>query len=276
MNKPVSDHFEKQIRLTARGTTYPRTPDVSRSVYIKLIKPRRIGNLKFFIRIVVVAIVVLTALALAVPQVRAQIAGFFKIGVIRIYPFSIPTAATHVEVPLTATPTRTEINPVLTASTAPATPTPNNIPLALRGLAGLTTLQQAQKLTGFRIQLPAYPKDLGNPDFVFYQNGIQMLVLAWADPGDPLLARLSLYEFLSNNLIVNKFQPVIVKETTVNRAPAIWAEGPYIVKVTNGNNFELRQIVIGNSLIWEHSGITYRLETDQSLQEAVKIAESLR
>jgi hypothetical protein len=33
--------------------------------------------------------------------------------------------------------------------------------------------------------------------------------------------------------------------------------------------------VDGNTLIWEEQGITYRLESNLSLEEAVKIAESL-
>ncbi len=123
--------------------------------------------------------------------------------------------------------------------------------------------------------MPTYPADLGKADYVFYQDQIKMVVLAWQDPGNSQRVRLSLYEFLSTNLIVNKFEPVIVKETTVKGTHAIWAEGPYLVQVTSGD-YEMRSIVTGHSLIWEQAGITYRLETDLALEEAVKIAESLR
>jgi hypothetical protein len=34
--------------------------------------------------------------------------------------------------------------------------------------------------------------------------------------------------------------------------------------------------VNGNTLIWEDGGTTYRLETDAPLDEALRIAESLR
>ncbi len=272
MKKPASKQFEEQLRTAARGLKYPRTPDVSRAVRFKLTRSR-LSRTRVILRIGVVTIVILLALALAVPPVRAQLAGFFRIGVIRIFPFQPPTATAFAEVPLTATSARIGNNPFPTTVTA--TPTTDNTPAALHGLAGLTTLDQAQKLTGFRIQLPSYPKDLGKPDFVFYQNQIKMLVLAWLDHGNSQQIRLSLYEFLSTNIIVNKFEPVIVKETTVKGTHAIWAEGPYLVQVTSGD-YEMRSIVTGHSLIWEQAGITYRLETDLTLEEAVKIVESLR
>jgi hypothetical protein len=177
------------------------------------------------------------------------------------------------EVPVTATSAKVVITPIPTATAA--TPTADNTPLALHGLAGLTTLEDAQKSTGFRIHLPTHPTDLGKPDYVFYQDQLKMLVLAWRDPGNSQRVRLSLYEFLSTNIIVNKFEPVVVKETTVNGRPAIWAEGPYLVQMTSGD-YETRSLVTGNSLIWEQGDITYRLETDQALEEAVRIAESLR
>ncbi len=272
MNTSASKHLEKQLRAAARGLKYPRTPDVSRLVRFKLTRPP-LSRTRLILRIVAVTAVILLALALAVPQVRAQLAGFFQIGVIRIFPFQPPTAAGFAEVPLTATSVNVGINPAPTAVVA--TSTTDNMPSALHGLAGLTTLDQAQKLTGFRIQLPAYPKDLGAPDFVFYQDQIKMLVLAWRDPGDPQKIRLSLHELLPGSGIVNKYQPVIVQETAVNGNHAIWAEGPYLIQVTSGD-YELRRIVEGHSLIWEQAGITYRLETDLPLEDAVRIAESIR
>jgi hypothetical protein len=43
-----------------------------------------------------------------------------------------------------------------------------------------------------------------------------------------------------------------------------------------GSRYENVPLVVeGNILIWEQGGITYRLETNLPLEEAVKIAESL-
>ena len=37
----------------------------------------------------------------------------------------------------------------------------------------------------------------------------------------------------------------------------------------------LRRLVEGNVLLWEQDGVTYRLETELPLDEAIKVAESL-
>jgi hypothetical protein len=39
---------------------------------------------------------------------------------------------------------------------------------------------------------------------------------------------------------------------------------------------DFRRLVEGQVLIWEADGITYRLETELSMEEAVAIAESLK
>jgi hypothetical protein len=39
---------------------------------------------------------------------------------------------------------------------------------------------------------------------------------------------------------------------------------------------DLRRLIDGRVLIWEQGSITYRLETDLEMDEAVKIAESLK
>jgi hypothetical protein len=39
---------------------------------------------------------------------------------------------------------------------------------------------------------------------------------------------------------------------------------------------DIRRLIDGHVLIWEEDGITYRLETGVTLEEAVKIAESLQ
>jgi len=63
----------------------------------------------------------------------------------------------------------------------------------------------------------------------------------------------------------------------VNGRRAIWAEGPYVLQFRRGNRVDYDSAVgRGRVLIWTEGAITYRLETDLSLAEAVQIAESLR
>jgi hypothetical protein len=129
----------------------------------------------------------------------------------------------------------------------------------------------------FPILLPAYPTDLGLPDNVFLQDlDGQVLVLVWLDPAKPGKVRLSLHQFSDqDNMTVTKVQPITVLETTVGGEPAVWAQGPYILKYRNGD-IDVIRLIEGHVLIWEQAGITYRLETDLSVEEAVRIAESLQ
>ena len=62
---------------------------------------------------------------------------------------------------------------------------------------------------------------------------------------------------------------------TVGGRPALWTEGPYILQLQNGD-LDFRRLIEGHVLIWVEGGVTYRLETGLPLEEAVKIAESLK
>jgi hypothetical protein len=174
--------------------------------------------------------------------------------------------------PLTATP----VASLPSTATPLASDTPYGPPheIAFEDIAGETTLETAGASVSFPIRLPTYPEDLGRPEQVFLQENNLMVILVWSDPSDPQEARLSLHQIASGSILVGKFEPRVVRETQVNGQYAIWAEGPYLVELTNGD-IDFRRIVDGNTLIWEEQGITYRLESNLSLEEAVKIAESL-
>jgi hypothetical protein len=142
-------------------------------------------------------------------------------------------------------------------------------------MAGETTLEAAQASLPFLIRLPDYPDDIGAPERVFLQENGAMVILVWIDPADPHKARLSLHEIGPGSILVGKFEPHVIQETQVNGRYAVWVQGPYLVQLTNGS-IEFRRTVEGNTLIWEENGITYRLESDLSLEETVKTAESLK
>ncbi len=102
-----------------------------------------------------------------------------------------------------------------------------------------------------------------------------MLVLVWLDPAQSGRVRMSLGEIAPGSWAMSKFNPPVVEEAQVNGQKAIWVEGPYMLETRNHNYVEKR-LVAGHVLIWTQSQITYRLETDLSLEEAIKVAESLR
>ena len=263
MSTPPSDRFEDRLHETAHQLNYPPTPDISGATRAQLTTPRT-RRVSLTLRLAVVTLMISLAVVVAIPQVRAQLAGFFRIGVVSILPFNpTDTPEPTLQIPITAT-----LEPSIS-------PTPNPLPFTLNNLAGLTTLENAKKQSNFPIRLPAYPTDLGAPDYVFYQNQAPMVILAWMDPTDSDRVRLSLHEIAPGSAIVKKFEPSVIQETAVKGHYAVWTEGPYILQVKSGG-YDLSRLVEGHALIWEEAGITYRLETDLPLEETIKIAVSLQ
>jgi hypothetical protein len=67
----------------------------------------------------------------------------------------------------------------------------------------------------------------------------------------------------------------LIEATRVNGREALWLVGAHSLLLRNGET-AYRTLVTGNVLLWTEGGFTYRLETDRTLEEAVRIAESLR
>jgi hypothetical protein len=269
------DHWEGQLHEAARGFIYPPTPDLAGNVARRLqahglgrAARRTAPRLAW----VAAAILVLFAGLMAVPSVRAQILEFLQVGIVRI--FLVEPEPTQ-----TSLPTARPGNFLEPGSTLPPTPTPKPTPApqsSLLNLLGETSLDEASQQLSFPIQLPGYPEDLGMPDLVYLQDlEGQVLVLVWLDPERPGEVRMSLHTYGKGNLTAEKLQPRLVQVTQVNGKPAAWAEGPYLLKVRNGD-YENIRLIEGHVLIWEVEETTYRLETDLSIEEAVRVAESLQ
>lgn len=251
----AAENFEQMVFQNAQRLVYPPTPDLAGAVAQRLVHPRRPRwgrpqrlGLAWFLALVLVLVGLLT-----VPQVRAAILEFIQIGAVRIWLVPPPTATS----PLTPVPTAT-------------------VQRTLLPLTGATTLARARQRAAWPIPLPIWPADLGEPDQVFWQDiGGDAVVLVWLDPADPSRVRLSLH-LLSNAAVVwKKLAPTVVDETTVNGQAAYWTTGPYLLFV-KGKGLDTVRLIEGHALIWTDGLVTYRLETDLSLAEAVRIAESLR
>jgi len=201
-----------------------------------------------------------------VPQVRAAIIEFIQIGIVRIFPQNVqPTT----EAITTATPG------VLTPPTATPGESPPLLISFLDQIAGETKLANAQETAPYPILLPTYPADWGQPNHVYIQDaeGV-MTILIWVDPGQPEHVTLSLHFIPEGSWAINKFGPVEIQETEVNGRRAISAVGPYPLIMRDGR-LQVERLIDGHVLIWEDGEITYRLETDLPIEEAIKIAESL-
>jgi hypothetical protein len=269
MNDASFERWEARLAGTARTFAYPPTPDIASAVKAQLTTKE--SRLKTGLqlgpvsrRVVWVALILLIVLGglLAVPQVRAALVEFLQIGAVRI--FLVEPTPTSTPSPVTTTP-----------ETPPPSPTPIS---SLLDLAGVTTLAEAQAQVDFPLRLPTYPTDLGQPDWVFLQdlNG-PIVILVWARPDQPDQVGLSLH-LVGPGAFIGKGPPVTLAETKVNGQPAYWTEGPYLLQIRRGNRVEedIRRLIEGHVLIWTEGEITYRLETDMPLEEAVRVAESLR
>ena len=271
--------WERTVQAAAAAFAYPPTPDVASAVARRLGtgKARRpaampVRHRPVPVLAILAALALLLAGLLAVPQVRAAVVDVLRLGAVRI--FLVPP--TPVPAPTALPPNQGKQGAGSSAPTAMPRPSPTPAPLSsVLDLAGETTLPEAQRAVTFTLRLPAYPPDLGAPDHVFVQDMMgPSVVLAWMDPNRPDAVRLSLYE-MSPSSYIAKIEPRLIQETQVNGQPAIWASGPYFLLSRNGEA-RTRRLVEGQTLIWTENAVTYRLETDLSLDQARRIAESLR
>jgi len=266
MNELQQELFEKQILSLSKGLDYPRTPNIAGSVMTRLkgaTRPRLISR-RFAWSLTI--ILILFSSLMLIPPARAAIIEFIQIGVVRIFRSEpTPLAPPNQEIPSTMVPVT-------------ATPAPTSQPLIpiLESLAGEMTLEEAQKAVNYPIRLPSYPPDLGQPDRIFVQEAKgKMTILVWIDPQQPDQVLMSLHIVPPGSWAIDKMDPALVQETTVNGQRAIWAVGPYPLRLSNGD-LQYMRLIEGHVLIWADHDMTYRLETNLSLEETLKIAESLQ
>ena len=257
---------EEQLHQWSREFPYPPTPDIAGTIRRRMGEEARPRYLSRMWLASVVTVIMLIIALIAVPSVRAQILEFLQIGTIHIF-LNNPTP--------TVLP---ETSPEGLGGQMIVTATPLSKPTvfpSINDLAGETTLEEAQKELNFPILLPTYPADLGAPDRVFLQDfeGAAVL-LVWLDPQQPEHIRLNLL-ILSPGTFAQKGTPSLIEETQVNGKRAIWTEGRHFLHLGGSLYQTVTLVVEGNILVWEQDGLTYRLETDLSLEEAVEVAESL-
>lgn len=263
-----SGDFADEIGRIAQGFAYPPTPDLATSIFsrpprkpargwLPATRPARV------VLALLVLFIVFSAL-LSVPPVRAQLLEYLQVGVMRIF-FTTPTPEME-EGSLPALPGG------VPEAQADVTATPQ----ADTALPGKTTLEQARQAFDGGLSLPTYPPGLGEPDEVYLlQAGTPVAVLVWLEPDDPQTARLSLYVLPPGNIIAKK-QIGSATPTTLNGAEAFWIEDPHPLELYDeqGQPF-INRYVSQHVLVWFKDDLTYRLESDLPLAEAVRVAESI-
>lgn len=255
------DDVEALLNRSADAFPYPPTPPIARAVTARLREPSvppetfldRVSSMvgawldrpRLRLATTMVAAVLLgVGVLLAVPQSRTALAEIFGLE--------------HVQVSVDPTP----------AAQSPA------VPPILDSFAHQTTLEDAQTLVDFTLRLPTYPEGLVTPDAVYFQrfNDDIVIITAHEEPG---------FDLYQSRLVGSFFKSVpSVVPVTVAGGPGLWVpEGGHGASYLDVNQEEIapsKRTVARATLLWEENDITYRLETDLPLEEAIRVAESLR
>ena len=250
---PESGGVDALLRSSAAAFSYPRTPDIATRVRARLdSEPYKASIIERVwaamkrpvLRVAAVSLlvaVVAVASALAIPQSREALADLFGLSSVKI-----------------------EVGPV--DGPPPPILSPNSF-------ASPATLTSAQEAVAFEIRLPVKNGVRILPDAVYLQ-GIGIVILSYeSEDFDLYQASVGFY---------GKGLPDadLARESAVHGQAAIWIDsGGHIARSLDANGrllIETERTVERGTLLWEEGGISYRLETGLSEDEAILLAESLR
>ncbi|MGH2683695.1 MAG: hypothetical protein ACRDIX_10725 [Actinomycetota bacterium] len=168
----------------------------------------------------------------------------------------------------------------------PPAPTVSGPPGRLLFLGEESTLDQARREVDFEVGVPTAA---GLPEPVAYVDdeppGGRVSLVYPAGPGLPQTEEagvgMLLMEFRGRvespflEKLVGQDQ---VQEVEVAGTPGYWVEGQHTVSYLDdrGTAFEERTRLAGNTLLWQQGAVTLRLESALPMEEAIRIAESMR
>jgi hypothetical protein len=175
---------------------------------------------------------------------------------------------------------------------APETTTPPPSP-TLSGPLGRTlflgegvTLAQARQEVDFEVLVPT---GVGLPEPVAYVDddppGGRVSLVYPAGPGLPETEEtgvgMLLMQFrgrLELPFLEKLVRADQIREVEVGETRGYWIEGEHVLVYLDerGRSFDERSRVAGNTLLWQRGEVTFRLESALSMEEAIRIAESMR
>jgi hypothetical protein len=253
--------LERALRAFGPQYPYPPTPNLAAAVRLRIVaRPvapvQRLPLWRDPMRLAIAAVVVIVlagAAALINPTTRDAIAHFFHVqGVI--------------------------------VNREPS-PLPSFSPVTPLDLGRRTTMADAQSKVNFTIAVPA---ELGEPDAVYVVNGVPggEVALAYTPRAAiPLVKQTGLgvlvTEFrgdLNPGFIMKGVeQGTTLEEVTVHGDSGWWIAGqPHMIMVQRAGQDQLETLrLAANTLIWDHAGVTYRIESGLSKADAFRIAAGI-
>lgn len=242
---------EAMLESLGRSVAYPPAPDLRAAVLARLGDPARPQPSRWRLALAGIALLVLASAAVVAVSrdAREAIAEFLGLAV---------------------EGERIEVLPTPAPGT---TPTPFSTPIRLDELARKTTLADAAASAGFA---PVLPPDLGEPRAVYYLAASRTIV---ADYGT-----VQVWEFeLADEIFVGKGVTgggSVVSAVTVNGKPGYWITGgSRVFEFIGGDGTPIagtQRTVTENALVWASGGLYRRIEGPASLEEALRIAGTMR
>jgi len=147
-----------------------------------------------------------------------------------------------------------------------------SVPAVYSGLGDRITLAEAAGASGGRLLVPSA---LGDPDVVFRRGAVVSLGYGGEAPDWLVMEVLEPSSVLFEKIVLTGGH---VKRLTVNGNPGVWVEGPQeLLYVGTDRQPQVEDARLSaNTLIWEQDGVSVRIETLHGLEEALRVAASMR
>ena len=152
---------------------------------------------------------------------------------------------------------------------------PTGEPFVGQALLGdVVSVEEVEGELGFSMSLP---RGLGRGEGPFLlREGITPIASVAYRQGELVLSQ---FPAKLEQATVRKFAQVgQVRRVSVDGAPGIWVEGAHavLVQVPSGGLTEVQPFLSGSSLLWTIDGRTFRLEGAADLDDALRIARTVR
>ncbi|MBE2222157.1 MAG: hypothetical protein IAF02_11480, partial [Anaerolineae bacterium] len=243
MNDELTEKWSEQIAETAVSFPYPETPDIAGAVQQRL-QPQPVPSrtLRWAVALALF-VVLLSASLLAIPPVRAAVFEWLRIGAIEVF---VVEDVSVVETPALSF-----------AETA--------VPLSILDLGEAISLEEAQAIfpeplrqpVGWDAAAPVYSQQ--------FLGRLPTISMQW-QTADGVTVTLS--QIAAPYLGMKWASGEQVVETAVAGETAVWLEGTHPLRLKTGEA-DMQITIDSNVLIWTEGTITYRLEGQLSLAEAV-------